>query len=289
MQLKHNVLFGAALLTLVSAGSPAFAQATSIWGNNSTNGAPVLQNFDLATGALIQQFTAPNGNNGRGVAQVGDIVYYTSADSNKVFAYNTVTNTDLGAAFSVAGTTALATLAYDGTNFFIGDYSGTNRVFNYTPTGTLLGTVTLSGCTGFCDGLEVANGQLISNREDQSPHYDKYSLTGQLIQADFINSPGTEFNGGESTGIAFDGTNFYTSNLGSRSLDEFDVNGVFIKTLDLAGPSFFGIEDISVNNLAVSVPGAVPEPSTWAMMILGFVGIGFVSFRRTAKVAFSPG
>jgi len=26
--------------------------------------------------------------------------------------------------------------------------------------------------------------------------------------------------------------------------------------------------------------GSVPEPSTWAMMILGFVGIGFMAYRR---------
>jgi hypothetical protein len=30
-----------------------------------------------------------------------------------------------------------------------------------------------------------------------------------------------------------------------------------------------------------SIPGAVPEPSTWAMMLLGFVGLGF-AFQKTA-------
>jgi choice-of-anchor A domain-containing protein len=29
-----------------------------------------------------------------------------------------------------------------------------------------------------------------------------------------------------------------------------------------------------------TVPGAVPEPSTWAMMSLGFAGLGFLGFRR---------
>ncbi|CUT11391.1 hypothetical protein BF49_2471 [Bradyrhizobium sp.] len=28
---------------------------------------------------------------------------------------------------------------------------------------------------------------------------------------------------------------------------------------------------------------AVPEPSTWAMMLLGFAGIGFVTYRRRAS------
>jgi PEP-CTERM motif len=31
---------------------------------------------------------------------------------------------------------------------------------------------------------------------------------------------------------------------------------------------------------AVSLTAAVPEPSTWAMMILGFLGIGFLAHRR---------
>jgi len=31
---------------------------------------------------------------------------------------------------------------------------------------------------------------------------------------------------------------------------------------------------------------AVPEPSTWAMMILGFFGVGFMAYRRKAKSAF---
>lgn len=31
--------------------------------------------------------------------------------------------------------------------------------------------------------------------------------------------------------------------------------------------------------------GSVPESSTWAMMLLGFVGLGFVGYRRTRKAA----
>jgi PEP-CTERM motif len=41
------------------------------------------------------------------------------------------------------------------------------------------------------------------------------------------------------------------------------------------------IDDLQLNN-AVS---SVPEPSTWAMMILGFAGLGFVAYRRKAKPA----
>jgi hypothetical protein len=30
---------------------------------------------------------------------------------------------------------------------------------------------------------------------------------------------------------------------------------------------------------------AVPEPSTWAMMILGFAGVGFLAYRRRSQTA----
>jgi len=39
------------------------------------------------------------------------------------------------------------------------------------------------------------------------------------------------------------------------------------------------------NNNFVPPTGAVPEPSTWAMMILGFAGIGFMAYRRKNKPA----
>jgi len=36
---------------------------------------------------------------------------------------------------------------------------------------------------------------------------------------------------------------------------------------------------------AVTINSAVPEPSTWAMMILGFAGVGFMAYRRKSKPA----
>jgi hypothetical protein len=38
--------------------------------------------------------------------------------------------------------------------------------------------------------------------------------------------------------------------------------------------------DVSLSGANVS---AVPEPSTWAMMILGFFGLGFVAYRRKSN------
>jgi hypothetical protein len=42
---------------------------------------------------------------------------------------------------------------------------------------------------------------------------------------------------------------------------------------------------INSDSVTVQIGGAVPEPSTWAMMILGFAGIGFMAYRRKSKPA----
>jgi hypothetical protein len=38
-------------------------------------------------------------------------------------------------------------------------------------------------------------------------------------------------------------------------------------------------------NFSASAVSPVPEPSTWAMMILGFAGLGFMAYRRKSKTA----
>lgn len=42
---------------------------------------------------------------------------------------------------------------------------------------------------------------------------------------------------------------------------------------------------ISYDYTPTTVAGAVPEPSTWAMLTLGFAGVGFMAYRRKDKLA----
>jgi hypothetical protein len=43
------------------------------------------------------------------------------------------------------------------------------------------------------------------------------------------------------------------------------------------------MDTIAPVNVSVTLASAVPEPSTWAMMILGFFGVGFMAHRRKSK------
>ena len=43
--------------------------------------------------------------------------------------------------------------------------------------------------------------------------------------------------------------------------------------------------DVGFQSVAGRSVDAVPEPSTWAMLLLGFAGVGFVAYRRKDKMA----
>src|ERR1039458_5812581 len=263
---------------------PSFA-STLLYGDNATGGTPYIYQIDPTTGNILNTYTNLSGTNGRGVVGGGNIMYYTTATSNDVYKYDLSTSTSLGVAFSVAGSSALSTMAYDGTNFWIGDYSGTNHAYLYSPTGTLLKTISLADCTGYCDGLEFfkqdGQGFLISNEVDgccggTPVKYDVYDLNGNLVTADLISNPL------DSTGIGWDGTHFWTSNIDNASVSEWKMNGTFVQPVALSGapPGYSPlIEDLSFN---YSQTLTTPEPSTCFLLLVGLVGVAFFTRRRAA-------
>jgi hypothetical protein len=249
----------AALLCVGAAQAQQFIYGNAAGSNN-------LDKFDAATGALVK--TCPMGKgNGRGIVVVGNVTYYTVADTNNVYKTDFATCADNGIAFSVAGATGLSTIAFDGTNLWVGDYSGPNKAYLYTPTGTLLNTITLANCTGFCDGLEFFNGKLISNNADGGSNYSIYSTSGVLQTANFIAT------GTFTTGIAFDGTNFYVSApmASPRELLKYNgTTGALMQTITITGTAD-QIEDLSADYAITLGPPAdlsVPTLNEWGMILM---------------------
>ncbi len=79
------------------------------------------------------------------------------------------------------------------------------------------------------------------------------------------------------------GTEAFTETIAlSDSYQLFTLNfdGITSWTVTNLGTNIL-IDDITLNTINT----AVPEPSTWAMMLLGFAGVGFMAYRRKSKPA----
>jgi hypothetical protein len=47
--------------------------------------------------------------------------------------------------------------------------------------------------------------------------------------------------------------------------------------------SFIGLDEFSVSSGGLSTSRVVPEPTTWAMMLIGFAGLGYAGYRRARE------
>ena len=79
--------------------------------------------------------------------------------------------------------------------------------------------------------------------------------------------------GGDAAKITFNSFGGKLSFIGDYY--NLNGNGSLATTQDFPSPNGYGAGTLSVS--------AVPEPSTWAMMLLGFCGLGFMAYRRNAK------
>jgi hypothetical protein len=87
---------------------------------------------------------------------------------------------------------------------------------------------------------------------------------------------------GQPNGISvqWNGLTLYSAtNSGTNSYVSFAFNvvghgGDTLLFTDYNNPAFTYLDNVALN------VSAVPEPSTWAMMVLGFCGLGFLAYRR---------
>ncbi len=266
--MKRHITAVLATLLCSLVGQAAGAQSNLLWTNSAQGFGPAhIQAFDRTTGALVRSFSGASGN-GRGIVVVGNTVYYTMTNENLIHKMDATTGADLGVI--TTETQSMSTIGWDGSSFWTSDYSGTNRAFRIALDGSTIKTITLGNAHEFMDGMEWFNNKLIANRDDGGNVYDVYDLDGNLLQSAFITNP-TSF----STGIAYDGTYFYASNLFDQSFARFDgTTGAFIDNVKATGQTFLAAEDLSVDySQRQDIPGTVtPEPASTVFLATGLVG-----------------
>jgi hypothetical protein len=251
-------------------GSATAQTGTVVWANNASLGNPHIQAYDLNTGLNLADFPAPNPDarkgtaNGRGIAVVGTTIYYTLANTGKVYVTDTISHKDLGVAFSTP-LVGIGAIAWDGSGLWVIPYVGlgffnpqSDNAYKYSTKGVLLQTVALTppgfdrfaGNTEPRDGLTVTPTGFVTDRGPSVP-YDLYDLNGNIVTQFFITS---QF---RSSGVTFDGTNYIVSDIVTQALAVYDNTGAFLSSVQLSGAVIpFGLEGLS----AVAGTTAVPTP-----------------------------
>jgi len=185
-----------------------------------------------------------------------------------------------------------------GTDFFndkankdVSTFTGT--VGGHAGTAVTVDTIgNINSGAGFATIKPVKGGTLTSltfTPEDDTLFTD-FSFRGQLapkgdtgtIFVTWTDSLGTS-DTLKFTGVPGPDEDF--NRLGIISMDGETLKSVVVTTD--AGESFDEFKQVQFS--AAGIPPSIPEPSTWAMMILGFIGLGYAGYRKatTARAAFT--
>jgi hypothetical protein len=153
-------------------------------------------------------------------------------------------------------------------NFFVNTIAG-----NFSPSGVKNGTNFLIFDSAY-DPLTIStsnkNAFSLSSLDLGLSYYASLSPATATITGYFANG-----------GTITEDVSLNSSTFKFFSLSGFiDLSSVTVTT----SPGYTGYAALDNVNFT-EFTAAVPEPSTWAMMILGFAGIGFVTYRRKNKMA----
>jgi hypothetical protein len=140
--------------------------------------------------------------------------------------------------------------------------------------GTITGTFTVDATVAATAPGGTRDLTAINLVQTGSGGVNSFNFTDTSVASDYLYRPPSFYNltindGGNLLNLGFDldGGALATTGFGNSTVEtEFSGAPIFV-----------------VSGTITEGPGmtaAVPEPSTWAMMILGFMGVGFMAYRR---------
>ena len=115
--------------------------------------------------------------------------------------------------------------------------------------------------------------------------FDFDTVTGALSNVIYTSVSGTFTTGGEYN--PGDATQIYFGQFGGPNYDVYQLAGSLINggTVAINSGTHPSIPISAGGALTTNAIGGVPEPATWAMMLVGFGGLGSVLRRRRTRVS----
>jgi PEP-CTERM motif len=198
----------------------------------------------------------------------------------------------LGAALAVGATAANAATVDELVNFTVGGF--TSAFGEPVPTDPVTGSFTISfdPTQTYTDETAEIVLNSLNIGLDSALSFDYSPTANGNGAADELVVGGLETGAGAIT-LGPTGADFYLHLLTFTSSPTFqqlgyrpaettsDSNYFFTPTNDDGLPA----EGVTFTVVTSPVTPSVPEPSTWAMMALGFAGIGFLAYRKHRKFA----
>jgi hypothetical protein len=270
----------AVLAFSVSAHADVFISA-----NSAAIGNGPIVTFDYTTGTQIGSFVpdgAQGGANGRGLAVTNNEFFYTelangfgATDSIHIAPFNGgAGGHDIGSFANPAPGTGIQDLAFGAKGLYAltGYPNGPSVIYLLNPTTGAVISSTPLATAGSADGFTVLNdGTFIANLADgaNTNLYQHFDASGNPIGATFSVPCG---GCSQSTGvdIAPDGLSLYYATA-FNSFTQTDLNNNLLSSISTGSNQF---EDIGIQQNFTPPPPGVPEPATWAMMLLGVGAIG---------------
>jgi hypothetical protein len=249
----------------------------------------------IASAAMIASGTA--------ASQARAAFLMVGTDTNASAAEYSLTGAFLGT-FGPSGATGTA---FDGAGHVFIAYPSQSVIREFNSSGTVLDTIstgifpedlTFAGGTLFVSGASSGtvqridlNGNVLSSfsaafgtglASDGSFLYtsDGFSGAGVITKRMFDGTPISAISTGFGSNLSLardpaDGS-FYISLI--SSISHYDASGNFLGSFATPDSPYYH-DGLDVGSFSAGVP----EPSTWAMMLLGFGAIGFAGYRRARK------
>ncbi len=203
------------------------------------------------------------------IAFIGNQMYGTTFTS--LFKINDATGASTFVGNYTAGGGGMNALVGDGT-LLLGASNATTVAFFISPLDPALaipgpstvlesaGDLAFSGSTLLLSGTNASGGDSLVN-------VSSHSVVGAF-------SPGEN----AVFGLANDGTTTYAVD-GTEIFIVNTATGALTPLFNYGGLSALGAAN-GTAFIAEGPSGAIPEPSTWAMLLLGFVGLGYAGYRK---------